>query len=387
MRTATRTGVLANGAVHGMATSEVAPELPLVDPWLPASYADAVREQVLSGRIGCGDAVQEFSSALSRFVGARGAIATVSGTVALSVAARVIGLRPGDEVLVPAYGVVSTINAFASIGMKPRLVDIDRRTACISSETLKAALTPSTRAACFVNFSGYTGANVAEVAEVCQENDIPLIEDAACALGHRFNGISAGMFGDVGTYSFSVPKVITMGQGGALVARDPEILERAAAFIDQGDLEWRRTNSVRGVGTNLRPTDMQAALGLHQLRDADTRLARRRASYAVLRERLGDRLYAVPGTEAPLHNIVFASRADDLVASLKRLSISATRAYRTVSQHPIYGHLAGHASPNADYWTDHAVYLPFGVGLRPHDAERIADAVKASGVPLDTVTC
>jgi perosamine synthetase len=340
---------------------------------------------VLSGRIGSGSAVQEFSAALSRFLGARRAIATVSGTVALSVAARAIGLRPGDEVLVPAYGVISTINAFASIGMKPRLVDIDRRTACISSETLMAVLTPSTRAACFVNFSGYTGANVAEVADVCQENEIPLIEDAACALGHRFNGISAGMFGDVGTFSFSVPKVITMGQGGALVARDPEILERAAAFIDQGDLEWRRTNLVRGVGTNLRPTDVQAALGIHQLRDADARLARRRASYAVLRERLGGRLYEVPGAEAPLHNIVFSLRADDLVASLKRLSISATRAYRTVSQHPVYSHLAEYASPNADYWTDHAVYLPFGVGLRPHDAERIADAVEASGVPLDTV--
>jgi perosamine synthetase len=367
-----------------MMASDVSPELALVDPWLPASYADAVRDQVLSGRIGSGSAVQEFSSALSRFVGAPRAVATVSGTVALSVAARVVGLCPGDEVLVPAYGVISTINAFAAIGMNPRLVDIDRRTGCISSETLADVLTPSTRAVCFVDFSGYTGANVAEVADVCRKRGVPLIEDAACALGHRFKGTSAGMFGDVGTYSFSVPKVVTTGQGGALVGRDPEMLERAAAFIDQGDLEWRRTNLSRGVGTNLRLTDIQAALGLCQLRDADARLERRRASYAVLRDRLGDRLYAVPGPEAPLHNIVFTSRPDDLVASLKRQSISAARVYRTLSQHPVYSHLASHASPNADYWTDRAVYLPFGMALQPHDAERIAHSVAASGVPLDT---
>ena len=366
-------------------TSDVSRELPLVDPWFPASYAEAVRDQVLSGRIGPGSSVQEFTSALSVYVGAPSAIATVSGTVALSVAANAIGLLPGDEVLVPAYGVISTINAFAAIGMKPRLVDIDRRTGCISSETLADVVAPSTRAVCFVNFSGYTGANVAEVADVCRTRGVPLIEDAACALGHRFNGTSAGMFGDIGTYSFSVPKVVTMGQGGALVARDSKILERAAAFIDQGDLEWRRTNSNRGVGTNLRLTDLQAALGLCQLRDVEARLERRRAAYAVLRDRLVDWLYAVPGREAPLHNIVFTSRPDDLVVSLRRQSISAARVYRTLSQHPVYSHLAGHSSPNADYWTDRAVYLPFGMALRPEDAERIAHAVAGSGVPLDLV--
>src|SRR5580765_6348053 len=91
--------------------------IPLVEPWFPAAYADAVRDQVLSGFIGPGRATQEFAAALARVVGADRAVATVSGTVALGVAAKALRLEPGEEILIPAYGVISTINGFASVGL------------------------------------------------------------------------------------------------------------------------------------------------------------------------------------------------------------------------------------------------------------------------------
>jgi len=191
------------------------------------------------------------------------------------------------------------------------------------------------------------------------------------------------MFGDVGTYSFSVPKVVTTGQGGALVARENRVFDEALAYIDHGDLEWRRTNLNRGVGTNLRFTDLQAAFGLCQMRDLEARLQRRREAHQVLRDRLGNYLYAVPGDEAPLHNIVFTPDPSTLVARLKERGVSAVRQYRTLSQHPAYAALADRTFPNADYWTDHAVYLPFGMALTPADAGRIADAVRESRVTLD----
>jgi perosamine synthetase len=357
--------------------------IPLVEPLFPASYADAVRDQVLSGFIGPGKKTQDFAAALARRVGVEKVVPTVSGTVALSVVAHALGLRPGDEILVPAYGVISTISSFAAIGLKPRLVDIDEETACMSRDRLERALSPATKAVCFVNFSGNTGPSLAAVAEVCRAAGVPLIEDAACALGHSHEGRSAGTFGDVGTYSFSVPKVVTTGQGGAFVARDPAVLDRAAAYIDHGDLDWRRTNLNREIGTNLRFTDVQAALGLCQLEDLDERLRRRRDAHSVLKERLRGKLYVVPGEEAPLHNIVFSTRPDELVGVLKERRISAVRQYRTLSQHPAYSDLAREAFPAADYWTDHAVYLPFGMTLTPEDAERVADAVLTSGLVND----
>jgi perosamine synthetase len=361
-------------------SSEARP-IPLVEPWFPPEYAEAVRDQVLSGFIGPGPATQSFGRALAEFANAAGCVLTASGTVALSVAAKAIGLQAGDEILVPAYGVIATINAFASIGLHPRLVDIDRQTGCMSREDLHAAISPRTRAVCFVNFSGHTGAGLAEIAADCASRGIPLIEDAACALGHRHEGRAAGTFGAIGVYSFSVPKVITTGQGGALVSHDQELLDRAAALIDHGDLEWRKTNLNRNVGTNLRFTDIQARLGLCQVHDLKIRLARRRASFGVLRDALGQYLYQVPGDEAPLHNIVFAEQPDDLVAALRQGNIHAVRQYRTLSQHPAYASLSG-LYPNADDWTNHAVYLPFGMSLTPEDAEYVAKAVHRSGMRL-----
>jgi perosamine synthetase len=360
----------------------VATTIPLVEPWFPPAYADAVRDQVLSGFIGPGRVNEQFAAALARFVGAEKAVTTVSGTVALTAAAKALGLEPGDEILVPAYGVISTINGLASAGLRPRLVDIDAITGCLSPDAVAEATTPRTRAVCFVNFSGFTGDNLNGIASLCADRRLPLIEDAACALGHSHDGRAAGTFGDVGTFSFSVPKVLTTGQGGALIARDPAVLDRAAAYMDHGDLEWRKTNVNREIGTNLRFTDLQASLGLCQIRDIEARLERRRRSHAALRARLGPHLYAVPGTEAPLHNIVFTSMPDALVSALKARGVTAIRQYRTLSQHPAYRELADRRFPSADWWTDRAVYLPFGMALTPDDAARVADAIRDANVPL-----
>lgn len=360
--------------------------IPLVEPWFSPSYADAVRDQVLSGFVGPGSATRAFADALARFAGASHVLLTTSGTVALSVAAKALCLEPGDEILVPAYGVISTINGFASIGLRPRLVDIERSSGCMSLEQLAASLSAKTKAVCFVNFSGYTGEDLVEAVRLCTEKHVPVIEDAACAFGHGYHGRAAGTFGSVGTYSFSIPKVLTTGQGGAIVTNNLEAFERAAAYIDQGDLEWRTTNLNRAIGTNGRFTDLQARLGLCQLEDIDARLRRRRACFAALKAKLGEFIYSVPGDEAPLHNIVFTEEADKLIKLLNRQGVSAVRQYRTISQHPPYRELAAVGFPNADYWTDCAVYLPFGIALMPEDADRIAEAVCEAGVPLHSLS-
>jgi perosamine synthetase len=362
---------------------ETAAYIPLVEPWLTAPAADAVRDQVLSGFVGPGKTCNDFSTELAAFLGAERCLLTTSGTIALSVAAKALGLDPGDEILIPAYGVISTINAFASIGLKPRLVDIDRATCCISPERLLQAISPTTRAVCLVNFSGYTGPLVREVRRICDEKHLLMIEDAACALGHRYEGVSAGCTGDVGTYSFSVPKVLTTGQGGAVVARDRAVFDKAGAFVDHGDLEWRKTGINRDIGTNLRFNDVLAALGLSQLREIEPRLARRRAYYETLRARLDGRLYEVPGPEAPLHSIVFTADPEKLVSALNQRGIGAiVSPYRTNSRHPAYAGLGVTAYPNADYWTDNTAYLPFGTALTPLEANRIADAIEAIGVEI-----
>ena len=356
--------------------------LPLAEPWIDADCAQAVAKQVASGFLGPGETTATFARRLAGLTGTQHCVPTTSGTIALTVAAKALDLKPGDEILLPAYGVISTINAFASFGYAPRLVDIDPATACLDPAALDSRLTARTKAVCFVDFSGHTGAPLLETAEFCRRKGLPLIEDAACALGHRYRGKSSGSFGIVGCLSFSVPKIVTTGQGGALVTHDRSVADRANAFIDHGDLEWRRTNLTHGIGTNLRFNDVLASLGLAQLNTLETRLKQKRQSYLALRDELDGYLYSVPGNEAPLHYIVFSDEPTTLVQSLRAQQIGATIPYCFLAEHPPYAHLDDGDFLGARSWAHSAVYLPFGLALAEDDARRIGRAVRKSGVPI-----
>lgn len=356
--------------------------LPLAEPWLDEDCAEAVKAQVLSSFVGPGAACREFSESIQAFIGARHCVLTTSGTIALSVAAKSLGLKTGDEILLPAYGVISTIDAFTSIGLKPRLVDVEKSTGCMDPAHLEKRITPMSKGICFVDFSGYTGETALRTREIALKHGIPLIEDAACAFGHKYAGRYAGTFGLVGTLSFSVPKVLTTGQGGAVITDSTTIATSAREYIDHGDLSWRETNLNRNIGTNLRFNDVLAALGLSQLRSIEERLERKRLVYSTLRDMLRGRLYASPDAQAPLHNIVFTKEPDRLVSTLRAAGVGAVRQYRSLYQHPPYAQLGDDHFAGAEFWTNHAVYLPFGLALSGEDARRLGSAVMGSGVEL-----
>ena len=196
--------------------------------------------------------------------------------------------------------------------------------------------------------------------------------------------LDAGTFGTVGTLSFSPPKTITTGQGGADVTNSQELADEARKYTDHGDLTWRQTNLNREIGTNLRFNDVLSALGLAQIRTFDERLRRKRLAHRALRNLLGNYLFAVPGDEAPLFNIVFTDVADRLVAELRNRNIGAVRQYRSIAQHPAYAQLAENGFPQSDWWTDRAVYLPFGLALTEDDATQIGGAVLDTKIELIT---
>jgi perosamine synthetase len=356
--------------------------IPLAEPWIGKELGDAVARQVATGFLGPGPATRDFAQALADIAGVPFCVPTVSGTMALTVAAQALELPRGAEILVPAYGVISTINAFASYGYAPRLVEVDRSTACIDPVRLRQAIGPRTAAVCFVNFSGRTGPELLEVADICRQRGLPLIEDAACAMGHGIQGRAAGSIGDVGVYSFSVPKVVTTGQGGAVLAKTEQQRDAALRAIDHGDTTWRQTNLNRGIGNNLRFNDVLSSLGLAQLADLDKRLERRRRNHAAMRAVLGQHLHAVCGDEAPLHNVVFSTMPEQLVQRLRGQGILAAQQYRAIYQHPPYGHLLDGDYPHSEFWTRHAVYLPFGTAMDEGDAARVAQAVRECNFPL-----
>ncbi|MBV8184703.1 MAG: aminotransferase class V-fold PLP-dependent enzyme [Hyphomicrobiales bacterium] len=350
--------------------------IPLVEPWLPPACAEAVRRQVETTFVGPGAAAQNFGARLAEACEVQAAVPVSSGTVALSIAAQVLGLKPGDEVIVPAYGVISVINAFAVIGLQPRLAEIDAATGCIDPKRLKEAITPNTRAVVYVDFCGSIGQDLDEVAAICAKQKVPLIEDAAWALGRGRPGRRGGSFGSIGTMSFSVPKILTTGQGGAVLAHDEAQRDAAIAAADQGDVNWRRTNLNNAVGSNLRLSDLAAALGSAELDQLEERWQRKRRAYSVLADHLGERLFRAADGDAAMQHIIFVERPDDVVGQLKSQGILAARPYRPQYHHPPYRALRDRDFAASEFWFAHSVYLPFGVALTEEGAARIGSAVQ-----------
>lgn len=353
--------------------------VPLAEPWLSADCAEAVRRQVESTFVGPGAASATFGTRIAELCGVEAAVPVASGTVALSVAAQVLGLEPGDEVLVPAYGVISVINAFASLGMIPRLAEIDRSTGCIDPEALPEAARTRTKAIVYVDFCGSIGPDLDRVAAFCAERGVPLIEDAAWAFGRMSSGRRGGASGAIGTTSFSVPKVVTTGQGGAVLVHSEEHRQAAVAAVDQGDVDWRRTTINRGVGSNLRLSDLAASLGLASTEQIEERLARKRTVFELLSSALGEHLFQAADGGPSMQHIVFVAEPDDLVRHLAGEKIAAARQYRPMYHHPPFSSLRDRDYAASEFWFEHAVYLPFGVALSETDAERIASAVTRSG--------
>ncbi|HVY12644.1 MAG TPA: DegT/DnrJ/EryC1/StrS family aminotransferase [Alphaproteobacteria bacterium] len=350
--------------------------IPLAEPLLPPHCAEAVARQVQTGFVGPGPKAQEFAASLAKEAGVPHGLTVASGTVALSVAAIALGLRPGDEIVLPAYGVISVINAFGSLGLKPRLADIDAKTGCISAVALEKAITPATRAVCFVDFAASLGPELDEARALCQSRKLPFIEDAAWALGRKARGKKGGGNGDIGITSFSVPKIITTGQGGALFLHDEAMLNKAVALVDQGDTEWRKTGVNRGIGSNLRLSDVSAALGLAQLQELPERLKIKARNHEIIRKGLGERLFRASDGEPSTLNIVFVEEPESLMGFLKTKGILSMRQYRGYWQHPPYAALNDNFK-GAQFWTDHAVYLPFGIGLSEEQAVRVMEAAAA----------
>ena len=350
--------------------------VPLAEPWLPPECAEAVRRQIETTFIGPGAASASFGERIAELCEVSAAVPVASGTVALSVAAQVLGLKPGDEVIVPAYGVISVINGFASIGMVPRLAEIGSRTGCLDPSRLDEAITPRTRAVVYVDFCGSIGPDLEQVAEICRRRGVALIEDAAWALGRGRPGRRGGSFGDIGTTSFSVPKIVTTGQGGAVLAHSHVQRDAAIAAVDHGDINWRRTTINTGIGSNLRLSDIAAALGSAAIAGIEERWARKRRAFDVLSALLSDRLFHAADGEPAMQHIIFVERPDDVMRQLNAKNIAAARPYRPMYHHPPYADLCDRAFPVSDFWFDHGVYLPFGVAMTEETAERVGNAVQ-----------
>jgi perosamine synthetase len=279
--------------------------IPITKPFFGPEELQAVQRPLETGWVVQGPYTQQFEEKFAAFTGSQSAIATSSCTTALHIAVAMLGLQPGDEVIVPAFTWVSTANVVEYMGATPVFCDIDLRTFNIDLQHLAALITPRTVGIIPVHLFGLC-ADMQAVLDIARQHHLWVVEDAACALGAWYHGSHAGTLGDVGCFSFHPRKSVTTGEGGMITTARDDLGRLARALRDHGasrsDLTRHEGKAAfllaeyNHLGFNYRMTDIQAALGCVQMDRAKWILAER-VRRALLYD---DMLTAVEWLETPL---------------------------------------------------------------------------------------
>ena len=248
----------------------------------------AVGEVIRSGRWNRwnGDRVVALEETLQTYTGARRAVAVSSGTAALEVALKAVGIRPGDEVIVPAYTFAATATAVLQVGGVPIFADVLAETFNLDPDAIEPLVTDRTRAVIPVHKGGLP-CDMDRILAVARRHTLKVIEDACQAIGGKWKHKRAGTVGDVGCYSFQASKNLPGGEGGALVTDDDVVADKAYARMHIGRKPQGEFYTHYTLGWNYRLTELQAALLLSQFERYPALQARRRENAAFLRDELG----------------------------------------------------------------------------------------------------
>jgi perosamine synthetase len=220
---------------------------------------------------------QEFEEMIADYTGSKHCIAINNGTISLTLAALAAGVQAGDEVIVPNFTMIATPNSIKLFGAKPVFVDVEEKTLCLDIEKVKKAITPKTKAIFLVSANGrYPKTGIESFVNLAKEHDIVLLEDSAQSLGSFYpNGKHIGTEGLIGSFSFSAPKVISTGQGGALITNDDKMAHKLQRLKDFG--RSGGGNDIHDtIGWNFKFTDIQAVIGIEQMKKLQWRVDRKK---------------------------------------------------------------------------------------------------------------
>ena len=278
--------------------------IPITKAVFDESDLEIIQEPLKSGWVVQGKFVKEFEDRFAEMAKSRHAVATSSCTTALHIAVAALGIKPGDEVLVPAFTWIATPNCVEYMGARPVFVDVDLRTFNIDVDQIERHITPRTRAIIPVHLFGLS-ADMGPIMEIARRHDLRVIEDAACSFDSWYRGQHTGTFGEFGAFSFHPRKAITTGEGGMLTTQVDELASLSRTLRDHGasrsDLERHQQQysfllaEYHDLGYNYRMTDIQGALGVSQMRKSARIMASRREGAA----RYNDLLSGVDWLELP----------------------------------------------------------------------------------------
>jgi dTDP-3-amino-3,4,6-trideoxy-alpha-D-glucose transaminase len=340
---------------------------------------ERVSAVIASGRYILGPEVDAFEREFAEYLGVAHVVGVANGTDALTIALRAAGVEPGDEVVVPSFTFYASAEAIVPTGATPVFCDVDERTANVTLETVRAALTPRTKAVVAVDLFGAPS----PAREIREQTGLVVIEDAAQAAGASVNGRRAGSLGTAATFSFFPSKNLPcFGDGGAIATDDALVAERARVLRFHGS---RDKVSYERVGWNSRLDELQAAILRVLLPHLDEWTAGRRRAAALYEDADLRELVTVPavspGVEPAWHlYVVRHPEADELIAALQRAGVQARAYYRTPvhRQRAMAPWGAGVELPVTDELARTNLAIPMSPVLTQEQATEVVAAVRAA---------
>ena len=229
---------------------------------------------------------EELEKMISKYLNCKECIMTTSGTSALILSLMSLDLNENDEVIVPNYTMIATVNAIKILKLKPIIIDIDNETFTINLKDIKKNITNKTKVILHVSLNNrYEDMN--KLSEYCKDNNLYLVEDSAQSLGCKVNGKNLGTFGDIGCFSLSTPKIISTGQGGFCVTNN-DLLSKKMRMIKNFGRKQSGKDDFEIFGLNMKFTDLQAVIGIEQMKKIDYRVKRMREIYDLYYKELKD---------------------------------------------------------------------------------------------------
>jgi perosamine synthetase len=341
--------------------------IPHSRPTIDQEEINAAVAVLRSRQLAQGEQVLQFEKALASLIGVGGAVAVSSGTAALHLSLLALEIGEGDDVVIPSFVCPALLNAIRYVRAVPVLTDIDRETFNIDVRDLKHRVTRKTKAVIVPHMFGLP-ADIREIAAL----GIPVIEDCAQSLGSRYEGAPTGSFGALSVFSFYATKVICTGEGGMIAANDLQLLEK---IRDLRDYDEKYDHRLR---YNYKLTDLQAALGLAQLRKLPALIGRRRALARQYDEFLRERLLPVPVCPPDRDNIYYryvirTKHAAELLAAGGEAGI----AYRRPVFKPLHHYLGMTGYPRTEAAFLDTVSLPIYPSLSDTEVKTILHSVRS----------
>ncbi|MFH1045777.1 MAG: DegT/DnrJ/EryC1/StrS family aminotransferase [Candidatus Omnitrophota bacterium] len=371
-------------------------EIVLTKPWTGEEEYASLRSVISSGWLSQGEQVAAFEAAVCRYTGARFAVATTSCTTALHLSLVIAGIKAGDEVICPAFSFIASANVIEYVGGRPVFVDIDEETFNLDPQEIERHISAKTRAIVAVHQIGLA-CDLDKINRIAKKRNLTVIEDAACALGASYKGRKIGARSAYCCLSFHPRKVITTGEGGMLLTNSRSIARQAASLRSHGAsvsaVEKHRSKGLRRetfteLGYNYRMTDLQAAIGVVQMKKLRTMILTRQKIAQNYARLLAD----IPGIITPFvpadsgHtfqsyllkiNPYLGIKIETLLRFMAECGVSCRRGIQPIHLEPYYRGKYGRVSlPVTEEIADSTLFLPIYHTLSLSEQKYIVDTLK-----------